>query len=578
VINDETRCDDDENTLHPNSMDNIDALAAEKISFLERQNTELKGLLQLAFINQGLMLTDLPDYLQNDWEFLAPIVSEFDDHDDHELDNYMKWNELPKNLKENSAVACAFYRNNRTMCWYYLPYNLKIDKDVVISAIGRYCGGITWEKVPCVLQTNTEVLFAALACGAIGTYQMPKKDLFHSQPELAVFGIQAGLVNADEFTCLTRDVFRNAIAEDYLEWYKLPTSLRYDTSFARSINRFKRDRTPIHLLRSIPQMAEDASFWEKCFHIEDEDDDDEPFSCLLGYLPVSIRENREIMLQSLQLCTQAFVLVAPDLKSDPSFLEAALMQSPYTLQYLSFEVQRDNQAAIMKAARNISEKKVRNDFANKLCPSLWTDYDFAMNWVKSGHGFPDVLDGRTTLAWYDNHDLCLERVIHQHSIDPVSGRYCNDIAFMSNLLERAPELYPNVFGAAKFDQTVMTIAFSGDSATAESAITDLHLYDGESVIRDYLCYLYKQLEPYRTFVSCILGNMLSTQSMETTGTRLTLLNQGLETSTRYKKLLAEYLGILTGKRLCQLIQAERNVLRAITCWTPIDGYKYYKVP
>ena len=52
--------------------------------------------------------------------------------------------------------------------------------------------------------------------------------------------------------------------------------------------------------------------------------------------------------------------------------------------------------------------------------------------------------------------------------------------------------------------------------------------------------------------------MLSTQSVDVTGSNLTLLNQGLETSMGYKHCLAA-----TGKWLLQLQDAEKNVLEAI---------------
>ena len=61
--------------------------------------------------------------------------------------------------------------------------------------------------------------------------------------------------------------------------------------------------------------------------------------------------------------------------------------------------------------------------------------------------------------------------------------------------------------------------------------------------------------------------MLSAQSVRTTGTSLSLLSQGPETSTMYKRLLAEFLAIPTGKRLRQLQQADRNIRKAIALFS-----------
>jgi hypothetical protein len=90
-------------------------------------------------------------------------------------------------------------------------------------------------------------------------------------------------------------------------------------------------------------------------------------------------------------------------------------------------------------------------------------------------------------------------------------------------------------------------------------------FDGDdSKIREYLSYLQRELEPFELFQSCILGNMLTTQAtMKERVTPLTMLNQGPETSVAYKRRIAEYLGVPTGKWLCQLQAALRNTRNAI---------------
>jgi hypothetical protein len=78
----------------------------------------------------------------------------------------------------------------------------------------------------------------------------------------------------------------------------------------------------------------------------------------------------------------------------------------------------------------------------------------------------------------------------------------------------------------------------------------------------YISFLRHKFDPFEVFFGCILGNMLSTQSIDVTGTNLTLLDQGIETSINYKRRLVEYLDIPTGPCLLQLLQAERNILEA----------------
>eukprot|EP00978_Attheya_sp_CCMP212_P030250 scaffold110542_cov52-Attheya_sp.AAC.2 len=128
-------------------------------------------------------------------------------------------------------------------------------------------------------------------------------------------------------------------------------------------------------------------------------------------------------------------------------------------------------------------------------------------------------------------------------------------------------MYSKAGGEAKADHVVMTTAFAS-LPMAVDRMTELHLKGLDHEIKDYLLFIRRQLVPFETFSVCILGDMLSTQSAEDSGSYLTLLNQGIETSNTYKKLLAEYLGIPTGSWLRRLQQAERNVLEAIKPWTP----------
>ena len=116
------------------------------------------------------------------------------------------------------------------------------------------------------------------------------------------------------------------------------------------------------------------------------------------------------------------------------------------------------------------------------------------------------------------------------------------------------------------DPEIMTLAFSGSQKMAEHTLLKLHVRGEDSKVKEHLAYLRRQLAPFETFSRCILGNMLSYQTTQATGTHLTLLNQGFETSITYKKSLADFLGIPTGTWLKHLQQAERNALEAIEPW------------
>lgn len=135
---------------------------------------------------------------------------------------------------------------------------------------------------------------------------------------------------------------------------------------------------------------------------------------------------------------------------------------------------------------------------------------------------------------------------------------------MLEVVEHHPMFYLEARHEAECDKRVLTTALAGSMEfTEQLVVSDLHFKGRDNAISRALNFFRRELEPFETFTSCILGNMLSTQSVQGTGTNFTLLNQGPETCHMYKKLLAEYLGIPTGKWLACLQKAERNVLEAV---------------
>mmetsp|Transcript_526 Transcript_526/g.982 ORF Transcript_526/g.982 Transcript_526/m.982 type:complete len:144 (-) Transcript_526:92-523(-) len=141
---------------------------------------------------------------------------------------------------------------------------------------------------------------------------------------------------------------------------------------------------------------------------------------------------------------------------------------------------------------------------------------------------------------------------------------------MLEVVEHHPHLYLHAAGTAKSNPAVMITAFARCLDLTANTVKELHFQGKDDVIHQLLASIRRTLLPFESFSSRILANMVSTQSDEYTGTSLTLFNQGLETSIKYKKLLAEYLDIPTGKWLRRLQLAEKHVVQAIAPWTTSD--------
>mmetsp|Transcript_15779 Transcript_15779/g.28692 ORF Transcript_15779/g.28692 Transcript_15779/m.28692 type:complete len:249 (+) Transcript_15779:3128-3874(+) len=248
------------------------------------------------------------------------------------------------------------------------------------------------------------------------------------------------------------------------------------------------------------------------------------------------------MIETCRKCADIFPLVERTLASDCNFLELVLDQSQNAdvLQFLSHETQQLRQDLGIKGIPCFSrDRKERATYctAEAMCPLFGDDCNFAMTWAKAGHDFNSHACDRCWLE-EDSSTTCLASAIHGESFWSVGPQFQDDSPFMLKVLEHHLERYSEVKGEAKADHVVMTTAFAS-LLVAGHRMTELHLKGQEHEIKDYLLFLRYQLVPFETFSVYILGNMPSTQSVKDTGTNLALLNQGIETSNIYKKLLTD---------------------------------------
>lgn len=566
-----TADDDDNNNNNEQQL----AECRQKIS-------ELQSLL-LEALQKNLKLEDLPLELQNDREFVLAAIRK-----------YENWYDLPQKWKDDAEVACAAFETNRMylpkkgrqyigtrhvgrpiLRWIDLPYHLKINKKVLVHALQSQ-NGPKWKDIPIQFQTNEDLLSTAVLYQKISFEDVPL-DIQKNNPQISLYGVLYNHIEADDCPCLSRDFLKQVLEDGELNWDQLPTPLMNDVDFALSISRFKDQKLPGQILEHLFESRSNRIFWRKLLYspglISSPTGYDIFMHLLERYLPPDLCSDHEFMLEMSRECTEAFSVVDRNLASDRKFLELALGQNAAVLKFLPHEIQQLNRDLVVKAIKSLGKSRDKNDYMavyyveKALRPSFWMDYDFAMTWVMSGLGFPsNSLPDDVIYAWMDDRGLCLANAVQNKSLQYVAPQFLQDIPFMLEVVTHHPWLYLKAQGAAKSDLVVMTTAFAGCPDLAGRVMSEIHLKGQDQEIHNYLDYLRNKLDPYESFFECILGNMLSTQSLESTGSPLTLLNQGLETSNKYKILLAEYLDIPTGKWLCQLQQAEENVLNAIAPW------------
>ena len=142
-------------------------------------------------------------------------------------------------------------------------------------------------------------------------------------------------------------------------------------------------------------------------------------------------------------------------------------------------------------------------------------------------------------------------------------------------MQKAIELDPDLFCCTAgtplrydCDLALQAFAISSDvvigwmQAEPEESDSDYDPYSAEDIrfVRDYHGHLQGMLQARDDFVQTLLCGI--SQGVNP-GSNLTVLDQGSETSVAYKRRIAEYLGIATGKRLRQIRQAVANIQDAL---------------
>ncbi|KAG7339918.1 hypothetical protein IV203_024968 [Nitzschia inconspicua] len=504
------------------------------------------------------------------------------------------WYSLPEKWKHDVAIACAYFDiqhrgvKHRRMPGNYifpedpqrflhlrfLPYSLRINKEVILCAL-RTSRGASWEDVHARFRNDIDIIATAVANEKLKFENLPL-DIVQSREEIALYGVKNDLISADVCPCLTHQILKDNIENGVLDWYQLPQTVRDNMEFAMAIEFDKvegKKRLYEQLFEHFEELRHDKMFWWRWHEslCPKEKDREFPFTSLFEkYCPADLLADEKFVTEFCAEYASLYKVIADQpFATSRHFLQTALNQNPGVLQYLSYQTQIDNLDLVLTAIHGLGTTPVGKPgkyvyaAAKCLAPKLWKKRLVAMAWVKAGHRFPrHALSDHRLNAWMANRQLCLASAINSESMYCIYN-FSDDIAFMRHVVTQCPKLYLEAGDEASSDPVVMTIAFAGLSDLASKTMDKLHFDGHDDKIQSYLSFLKSKLELYDTFVSCVLGTMLSTQSVESTGSTLTLLNQGHETSIVYKRLLADYLGIPTGKWLCQLLQARANVTQAI---------------
>lgn len=204
----------------------------------------------------------VPESLKEDRDCLAAAVE----------GGYIVWHKLPERWHNDAKIVAAAVKSKRNpQNWIDLPEHWRNNPEVVLAAIEKRSKDGKGEPLPDWLElslecrSNRQVLLAALERGLEGLcWEDLPEDLKQSDRNVILYGVQHEGLDPDAYPCLADRAFmKRQVSKGEISWDCLPTELRNDIEFARSIEAFQDLRDPDDILSWFSSLRQDRAMWEK---------------------------------------------------------------------------------------------------------------------------------------------------------------------------------------------------------------------------------------------------------------------------------------------------------------------------
>jgi len=525
------------------------AVLEEEAQTLRRQVKELKKMtVDLLVQRQGngsFQWKNVPKEWQDDPEIEAAAVrsgkGDFD-----ALKNYVKYRkeETDEAYEARRRSVQMYFRSNRKLKWEGLPIMLRIEPLVIDAALccspePDHRMQINWKSVPAGLKRN---------------------------PRLIWSGVRAGYMQVEDYpTLLDRAFLRNAVEKGEILIERLPQNVQDDLAFSQSIRHFSGIFIAVALLKRFHQLRGDRFFWAKVCSIPSERVNHFDLSNLLdSYASLEIRSDPELMVKAYGLDRSAVHSIGATLWNDRSFLLQMLQCHPLSFYDFPEDIQRRHLDLFMGALKPFrlaggSEQNLRGYTSD----GIWEDRDFVEAWF--GAGLP-VQSFRMRADWLtDRGLLTLIAANCPTEVSPdllrrASPTLKNDKIFMLKVIGQNASLFRAASRYLQGDYDLCRLAFSGNEADYAHEHFGANYAARSRKVDRWLSQMEEELRTHHLFLSTVLPGIASGRSP------LALLNQGAETALVLKKLVAEYLGVQTGKRLGQVRRAHHNLSDVKRVW------------
>lgn len=477
--------------------------------------------------------------------------------------------------QDSEFVAAAI--DGRSLSWEDLPKQFLSDLHVLLAALQRPGYVENWESVPPEFRSHTSVVMAALIQSLLQWNDVPQ-HLQRNDKEIAVFGVRHHGHNPDLSPCLLRErsFMKRQFVDAQIKWGDMPTALRTDMDYARSIEEFPDLEHAASMFEHLVPARNEKMMWEKVIDFEERSSmKTNRIRQLIGaYATEAIKSDWELMSRAVT-ADESVWYALDELGRNTYFLSGAVHSNLNVFGVLvEANVDRlhpDVISVALKAGAKgpdlPTEKFIRD--ACGLDISYWDDRDFVLGYCELGY---PLLEERQFQRWKSDQEIIL--MVAKHCIrnshcrksfkNLSSEALLRDKQFMWELLKVRPNLCwqqaPSFFN---YGEIFMRVHSKNEWVNWDQLAEEMEIAGkciGEKrrdeAALEFVRSGCRRMKAREDFMNVVLPAMSLKSFSDST---LFVLNQGAETSKAYKSLIAEYLDVPIVQEYEMLEKATRAV-------------------
>lgn len=498
-------------------------LEAIKVSYSNATQRSRKGSDTSVSCNNSQILRYASQRLQDDHDVVLAAVKK----------SGLNLKYASYNLRRDFTIAMAAIEENGEAFRYCLPGQAKdrllSDRDLVLSRIIK--------NAP-----NHAILRMCLE-----QFKMDKEIVL----ETLVSGIDWSLI--PWYLQNSRDFVKVAVSRNPRLYLQLPESLRKDVEIASVAIKGEKvdDGVLLEVIEQCPRLVFDRDFMltiAKCRRIDELNE-------TIKFSPISIRGDKEIMLEAIEKSPNAYKFCSEELSMDRDIVLTTVKSSPGYLYRVPESFLLENPDVVICAIERC-DRKDSWAFYDGVCEEIWSNRDVALSWLAK---FGDWLHDDFPEEFEEDEEMCLTLIRQDWTeFENISISLRNSKEFMRKALAvdaRVVKALDDSGNELRYDDDLTLLAFSKDKRS-------IQFYSGGDDFEYMVSFterLRKRIRDYDTFNKVFVANIPRSTNHHP-DCCLSLLNQGPDAMKYHSDLIASYLGLPESEELQMLHAASNNLL------------------